>query len=64
MLVGDAMQREPRADRPRSQTCFRCYTGPDFAGDDRAPCADEKVDSVALPNKMCHGIRSNVLYPT
>ncbi|KAK4665391.1 hypothetical protein QC763_0061950 [Podospora pseudopauciseta] len=62
MLVGDAGRREPQG--LRNQTCFRCYTGPDFGGDDKAPCVDDAVDFEGLPNKMCWGIRSNVLYPT
>ena len=64
MLVGDANQREKRGDGMKSQTCFRCYNGPDFAGDNAAPCADATLDTEALPAGKCYGIRSNVLYPT
>jgi hypothetical protein len=64
MLVGDANQREKRGDGMKSQTCFRCYNGPDFAGDNAAPCADATLDTEALPTGKCYGIRSNVLYPT
>lgn len=64
MLVGDAAQREKIGDGRKSQTCFRCYTGPNYGGDNAAPCADPELDTEGLPNKQCHGIRSNVLYPT
>lgn len=64
MLVGDANQREKIGDGMKSQTCFRCFNGPDFAGDNAAPCADATLDTEGLPTGKCHGIRSNVLYPT
>ncbi|KAK0666025.1 hypothetical protein QBC41DRAFT_231427 [Cercophora samala] len=62
MLVGDAGRRESLG--LRNQTCFRCYTGPDFEGDNLAPCYDDAVDTEELPGKMCWGIRSNILFPT
>lgn len=47
------------------QSCYRCYTGPNFGGDDRAPCSDPKIDTEGFPPKPClGGIRSNILYPT
>ena len=62
MFVGDAMRRTKNF---KSQSCFRCYNGPDFGGDDRAPCSDAKRDSEGFPTIPClGGIRSNVLYPT
>jgi len=62
MLVGDPMRRTPKY---KSQSCFRCYTGPNFGGDNMAPCADSKVDFEGFPPAACPGgIRSNVLYPT
>ncbi|KAF2703810.1 hypothetical protein K504DRAFT_451374 [Pleomassaria siparia CBS 279.74] len=62
MLVGDPMRRTPKY---KMQSCFRCYTGPNFGGDDRAPCSDTKIDSEGFPPQPClGGIRSNVLYPT
>ncbi|KAL2265061.1 hypothetical protein VTJ83DRAFT_7571 [Remersonia thermophila] len=64
MLVGDANQREKRGEGMISQTCFRCYSGPDWDGDRFAPCADPSVDTEELPPKPCYGIRSNILYPT
>ncbi|KAK3314293.1 hypothetical protein B0H66DRAFT_577936 [Apodospora peruviana] len=64
MLVGDAAQRTKIGNGRKSQSCFRCYSGPNFKGDDAAPCADAKLDTEALPTGQCSGIRSNILYPT
>jgi hypothetical protein len=62
MLVGDPMNRAPKY---KMQSCFRCYSGPNFGGDDLAPCSDSKVDTEGFPPKPClGGIRSNILYPT
>ncbi|KAL8358884.1 hypothetical protein RB601_008218 [Gaeumannomyces tritici] len=62
MFVGDVMRRLPLY---KMQSCFRCYSGPDFGGDDRAPCSDPKVDTEGFPPRPCPGgIRSNILYPT
>jgi hypothetical protein len=62
MFVGDPMRRTPNY---RSQSCFRCYSGPNFGGDDRAPCSDAKLDYEGFPTVPClGGIRSNILYPT
>ncbi|PVH79026.1 hypothetical protein DL98DRAFT_549841 [Cadophora sp. DSE1049] len=65
MLVGDATQREKIGSGRKSQSCFRCYTGPNFGGDNAAPCQDAKLDTETLPTGACKGgIRSNILYPT
>ena len=65
MLVGDANQRTKIGNGLKSQTCFRCYTGPNHQGDNAAPCADARLDTEALPVGACPGgIRSNILYPT
>jgi hypothetical protein len=66
MFFGDAMLRsEPQGPWNLStQTCFRCFTGPDFGGDFLRPCQDPLVDTMYLPNKPCYGIRSNILFPT
>ncbi len=64
MLVGDANQRTKIGSGRKSQSCFRCYSGPNFKGDDAAPCADAKLDTETLPSGPCSGIRSNILYPT
>lgn len=62
MLVGDPNNRKPKY---KSQSCFRCYSGPNFGGDDMAPCADSRRDFEGFPPQPCPGgIRSNVLYPT
>ncbi|KAK4675956.1 hypothetical protein QC764_0083480 [Podospora pseudoanserina] len=66
MFFGDAALRA----RPTTgfnlsrQTCFRCYTGPGFEGDNLPPCQDPAVDSWGLPQRKCFGIRSNILFPT
>ncbi|KAK4653465.1 hypothetical protein QC762_0083870 [Podospora pseudocomata] len=63
MFVGDVNRREP--NRYKMQSCFRCYSGPNFGGDDMAPCADSRLDFEGFPTGPClGGIRSNVLYPT
>jgi len=31
MFYGDAMSREKRGNGWKSQSCFRCFTGPNFA---------------------------------
>jgi hypothetical protein len=65
MLVGDPNQRSRPDTKLKKQNCYRCYTGPNFGGDTGAPCSDSKVDTEALPNKVCPGgIRSNIHFPT
>ncbi len=61
MFVGDVMRRTPLY---KSQSCFRCFSGDDFQGDNQAPCADARLDTEGFPTSSCSGIRSNVLYPT
>ena len=62
MLVGDPMRRKPLY---KAQSCYRCYSGPNFGGDNAAPCSDAKLDFEGFPPQPCAGgIRSNVLYPT
>jgi hypothetical protein len=62
MLVGDPMSR---VKKNKSQSCFRCYSGPNFGGDNAAPCSDSRLDTEGLPTGPClGGIRSNILYPT
>lgn len=41
MFVGDVLRREPLY---KSQSCFCCFNGPDFGGDDMAPCSDPTLD--------------------
>lgn len=65
MLVGDPNERSRSDTKLKRQNCYRCYTGPNFGGDIGAPCMDDRVDTEALPNKVCPGgIRSNILFPT
>lgn len=65
MLVGDPMSRAAAVTPPmKSQSCFRCYTGPNFKGDDLSPCSDPKVDTEGFPQKMCSAIRTNLHFPT
>ena len=65
MLMGDANARAKRGQGFKSQSCFRCYTGPNFKGDDLSPCADPKLDTEAFPTGPClGGIRSNIHFPT
>ncbi|KAK3348968.1 hypothetical protein B0T25DRAFT_609353 [Lasiosphaeria hispida] len=62
MFTGDVMNRAPKY---KTQSCFRCYSGPNFGGDDAAPCTDNKRDFEGFPKEPCPGgWRSNVLYPT
>ncbi|KAF1998133.1 hypothetical protein P154DRAFT_439693 [Amniculicola lignicola CBS 123094] len=62
MLVGDPMRRKSKY---KMQSCFRCFSGTNFKGDDLAPCSDSKLDSEGFPAQAClGGIRSNILYPT
>jgi len=65
MLVGNATNRAKIGSGRKSQSCFRCYSGPNFGGDNLAPCADSTLDTETLPKNACKGgIRSNILFPT
>ena len=62
MFIGDVARRTPLY---KAQSCFRCYSGPNFGGDDAAPCTDRRLDFEGFPNIPCKGgIRSNILYKT
>lgn len=41
MLAGDPTNRKVDS-KMKMQNCFRCYTGPNFGGDNAAPCADNR----------------------
>jgi hypothetical protein len=43
MLTGDASQRAKIGSGKKSQSCYRCYTGPNHQGDNAAPCADARL---------------------
>ncbi len=62
MLVGDPNKRTANASLSK-QTCYRCYTGPNYGGDTSAPCQGN-IDTEHLPTGTCYGIRSNILFPT
>ncbi|KAH8899999.1 hypothetical protein GQ53DRAFT_816033 [Thozetella sp. PMI_491] len=63
MFAGDPSLRDAKGQSPKN--CYRCYTGPNFEGDVRAPCADPKLDTPAFPTTPCPGgIRSNIHFPT
>jgi len=65
MLVGNATNRAKIGSGRKTQSCFRCYSGPNFGGDNDAPCADPSLDTETLPANACKGgIRSNILFPT
>ncbi|KAK0622077.1 hypothetical protein B0T17DRAFT_494747 [Bombardia bombarda] len=65
MLVGDSMRRTKLGSGLKSQSCFRCFSGPEFKGDDLSPCADKKLDTETFPAGPClGGIRSNIHFPT
>ncbi|KAI1408677.1 hypothetical protein F5Y13DRAFT_182564 [Hypoxylon sp. FL1857] len=43
------------------KNCYRCFTGPNFEGDNLAPCADPNLDTPGFPSTPCpEGIRSNI----
>ena len=65
MLTGNAGQTGPGGITKWNAICFRCYNAKNFGGDNLAPCSDNTVDSVTLPNKACAGgIRTTVRFPT
>jgi len=65
MLTGDANRRASPNAAWKYQSCFRCFTGPNYAGDNAAPCQDARLDTEYLPTSPCRGgIRTNIHYPT
>jgi hypothetical protein len=65
MLAGNQAQRTTGGITKWNAICFRCYTAPNFGGDNSAPCSDSSVDSVSLPAKACPGgIRTTIRFPT
>jgi hypothetical protein len=64
MFSGDVNRRNSTGLGSRIQSCFRCYTGPNFQGNNDAPCSDPKLDTEGFPKGPClGGIRSSVLFP-
>ncbi|KAL1861659.1 hypothetical protein VTK73DRAFT_6990 [Phialemonium thermophilum] len=63
MFAGDVNLRTSEGQSPKN--CFRCYTGPNFQGDNDAPCMDPKLDTSGFPTEPClGGIRTNIHFPT
>ncbi len=64
MLAGDATRRKATNLGKNMQSCFRCYTGPNFGGNVKSPCFDPVLDTEELPKGPClGGIRSNIIFP-
>jgi hypothetical protein len=63
MLTGDSMRRTSLNLSTNTQQCYRCFTGPDFAGNVESPCMDPKLDTDYLPKQKCWAIRSNIIFP-
>ncbi len=64
MLTGDSMRRKPFGLGKNTQSCFRCYSGPNFGGNVKSPCFDSVLDTESLPSGPClGGIRSNIIFP-
>lgn len=64
MFSGDAMRRTPTGLGRNIQSCFRCFSGPNFGGNVYSPCFDPKLDTETLPATPCPGgIRSSVIFP-
>lgn len=65
MLMGDAARRTKVGSGFKEQNCFRCFSDPNFGGDDKSPCFDADLDFETLPPRPCPGgIRSNIHFPT
>ncbi|KAK4459728.1 hypothetical protein QBC42DRAFT_231075 [Cladorrhinum samala] len=64
MFSGDVMRRVSAGQGRNMQSCFRCYTGPNFGGNTMSPCMDPKLDTEHFPKTPCPGgIRSSVIFP-
>ncbi len=64
MLTGDSMRRKSFGFGKNMQSCFRCFSGPNFGGNTASPCFDTKIDTDSLPAGPCPGgIRSNIIFP-
>lgn len=64
MFSGDATRSTPTNLGQRVQSCYRCYTGPNFGGNIYAPCMDPERDTEHFPTRPCPGgIRSSVIFP-
>jgi hypothetical protein len=64
MFAGSVSRREPTNLGRRVQSCYRCYTAPNFGGNTNAPCFDQRLDTESFPTGPCPGgIRSSVIFP-
>ncbi|KAK3305219.1 uncharacterized protein B0T15DRAFT_567234 [Chaetomium strumarium] len=64
MFSGDVNRRQSSGLGSRIQSCFRCYTGPNFGGNVYSPCMDPQRDTESFPKQPCPGgIRSSVIFP-
>ncbi|KAK3291598.1 uncharacterized protein B0H64DRAFT_366970 [Chaetomium fimeti] len=64
MFSGEVNRREPTNLGRGMQSCFRCYTGPNFGGNTYSPCFDPQRDTESFPSTPCPGgIRSSVIFP-
>ncbi|KAK4205413.1 hypothetical protein QBC40DRAFT_320135 [Triangularia verruculosa] len=64
MFTGDAARRTSTGLGRKMQSCYRCYTGPNFQGNNMSPCMDPKLDTESFPTTPCPGgIRSSVIFP-
>jgi hypothetical protein len=64
MFSGDVSRRTASGLGRKMQSCFRCYTGPNFGGNTNSPCMDTQRDTETFPKTPCPGgIRSSVIFP-
>jgi hypothetical protein len=64
MFSGDTSRRTSTGLGRNMQSCFRCYTAPNFGGNIYPPCMDPKLDTESFPATPCPGgIRSSVIFP-
>jgi hypothetical protein len=64
MFSGDANRKVSAGLGRNTQSCYRCYTGPNFQGNVQSPCFDPKLDTEGFPTTPCPGgIRSSVIFP-
>lgn len=64
MFSGDVNRRTSTNLGNKVQSCFRCYPGANFQGNNAAPCQDSKLDTETFPKTPCPGgIRSSVIFP-
>ncbi|KAK0723369.1 hypothetical protein B0T26DRAFT_750644 [Lasiosphaeria miniovina] len=64
MFSGDPNRRKSAGLGKNMQSCYRCFTGPNFGGNTMSPCMDPKIDSEGFPSTPCPGgIRSSVIFP-